>query len=384
MILFRRYLIRVFIITSIISFFIRTSYAQQTIIVSNKVDYFIDSVENFRYLIFLDSPFEEIMGIQFFKYPEEKYKMLVYLKDNSTLEKVLNENEIDQIKYKIKNHENKYVKNDTISLYSITLTNGKFFQSRIKTFTNHNIELNSEIFEGEVILTKDVKRVININDVQKKDIAKTENPDFTRYFFSSTAIPMNKGEGYIQDIHIFYISGNYAFTNHLMIGAGFSYVPETDMQVNFLLNAKVNYKLTEKFFLSGGGLYFNDGGMSKTELLGYANGTFGNKNKNTTLGVFYGYHDTRLMSYPIFTLSGMTRISKHFSLITENWFGNIANENFRYYNIVSLEKGLFCMFSFGFRFFSENISFDVALFDIYKSSSILVPELPYFDFVYRF
>jgi len=384
MISFSRFLVRVFIFTTIIVFFSITSIAQQTIIVNSKVDYFIDSVENFRYLIFLDSPFEEIKGIQFFKYPNEKYKMLVYLKDNSTLEKELNKNEIDQIKYKIKNQENSYNKYDTISLYSITLTNGKFFQSRIKSFTNTNIELDSEIFEGEIILTKDVKRVININEGQKKDIGKIENPDFSRYFFASTAIPLNKGEGYIQDIHIFYISCNYAFTNHLMVGAGFSYVPETDMQLNFLLNGRVNYKLTEKFYLSGGGLYYNDGAMSKTELLGYANGTYGTKNTNTTLGLLYGYHDNGLMNYPVLTLSGMTRISKHFSLVTENWFGNIAAENYRFYNIIDLDQGLFCMFSFGFRFFSENISFDVALFDIYESNSVLLPDFPYIDFIYRF
>ena len=54
--------------------------------------------------------------------------------------------------------------------------------------------------------------------------------------------------------------------------------------------------------------------------------TFGNRNKNVTVGLGYGFADGNWAKSPTVTVSGMWSTGKRGYLMTENWFISAGNE----------------------------------------------------------
>lgn len=372
-------------------FSFKSSFAQKAIVINKEVGVLIDSIENFRYLTFTDYSFENFIAAQVFEYPDKQYELRIYLKDDEVINKAISQKEIEQLSSKIRFCQNGFVKGDTLSYYSISLNDGTILNGKILSFTNNKINLISPNLDNVNILTKSVIEIKNLKITKLKADMFYENQHSSRYFYAPSAIPMEKGEGYFQDIYLLFISGNYAVSNHTTIGGGFSIIPGIgiDNQAYFI-NAKVAYQITEKFYLGGGGLLF---GVENSSIgLGYAIGTYGSKDHNATLGIGYGYFDDELMETPVFTLCGMTRVSKRISLMTENWFGNVIYDDENCYEIspgnyycedkeVTEFHWLFC---YGLRFFSNKISVDLGFMNAPTGEELFFPGIPYLDFVVRF
>ncbi|OFX85395.1 MAG: hypothetical protein A2W99_08110 [Bacteroidetes bacterium GWF2_33_16] len=384
----RKLIIHILFFFTIFNFiFYNNGFSQEAIVVHNKVGVLIDSLENFKYLIFTDYSFDEFIAAQVFKNFDGNHKLVIYLKNEETIDRVINKEYIKQLADKINVTENNYFKQDTINQYSVFFNDGSILIGSIKSFTNENVKLISENTGLISILTK------NIIIINKKDSLKTkkstliENPHYSRYFYAPSAIPIEKGEGYFQDIYLLFLSANYSVTNHAVIGAGFSIIPGMDIgQQAFFVNAKVAYRITNKFYLGGGGLYFGFGEMGGNIGIGYTVGTYGTQNHNATLGIGYGFSGDKLMETPVFTLCGMTRLSKRISLMSENWFGTVSYEECISPDCIEYEtvREFHCLVSYGLRFFSENISVDIAFLNVPTSEEMYFPGIPYIDFVVRF
>jgi hypothetical protein len=282
--------------------------------------------------------------------------------------------------------ENHFIKDDTTE-YSIQLFNGSLFNGKISSFSNNKIEFYSSSVGSIGIATKDVIRVNKYDSVKAKSFVLGENPHSSRYFYAPSAIPLDKGEGYFQDIYLLFISGNYAISDHTTLGAGFSIIPGIDVgEQAFFVNAKVAYQITEKFYLGGGGLYFGIGDLGGSIGIGYAVGTYGSKDHNVTFGAGYGYSGNALMETPVFTLCGMTRISKRISLMTENWLGTVSYEEGIPPDYVDTRtiREFQTLISYGLRFFGDKLSVDLAFMNVPTTGEFLFPGIPYIDFVVRF
>lgn len=362
-------------------------FAQKAIIVSNKVGSFIDSSEIFKYLLFTDYSFDEMIGAQVFTYNDEGNQLIIYLKNDRKIEKDIDKEFIKKIKNRINYFENEYLRGDTINSYSIFLNDGSIINGKIKAFTNDIINVDTEKLGKVKVATNDVVQIYSSISSEEKSIILGDNPHYSRYFFAPSAIPLDKGEGYFQDIYLLFISANYAISNHTTIGAGFSILPGVDINEQvFFINAKIAYPVTEKFYLGGGGLYFSIGDLGGNIGIGYAVGTYGSYDHNITLGVGYGFTDDELMDIPVFTVCAMTRVSKRISLMTENWFITASTEEELPPDFTNTKtvREFVSLVSYGLRFFGDKLSVDLAFMNVPTEGEFFFPGIPYIDFVVRF
>ena len=121
---------------------------------------------------------------------------------------------------------------------------------------------------------------VNEEEMEQGYVYVSNQP--SRYFFAPSGIQLPRGEGYFQS-NIALNSISYGFTDRFtggimisMVGAG--------------VTAKFGRQVAENVHISAGGLAFVDyfGNLDRPLLLGFANVTFGDENKNLTFNVGVG------------------------------------------------------------------------------------------------
>lgn len=150
-----------------------------------------------------------------------------------------------------------------------------------------------------------------------------ENPQGTRYFFAPNALGLNKGSGYYQNTWIFFNNVNYGVSDHVSIGAGM--VPLFllgEFNLPLWLLPKVSIPVsTDNIHVGAGALL---GGVVGVDGGGfgivYGNTTFGNRDKNLTLGLGYGYAGTEWSNTPLVNISGLIRTGQKFYWLAEVYF----------------------------------------------------------------
>lgn len=178
---------------------------------------------------------------------------------------------------------------------------------------------------GEISIQKSS---IKAREVIRKEQIKAgevwfENPQATRYFWAPNGYGLKKGEGYYQNIYVFWNQFTIGVSDNISLGAGV--IPL------FLLGGgptpifgtfKVSLPLVEnKVNLGGGALVGAVLGESEATFgIVYGVSTFGNPDKNLTLGLGYAFAAGEWASSPLINLSGMVRASKRMYLLTENYY----------------------------------------------------------------
>ncbi|MFO8233063.1 MAG: hypothetical protein R6U20_10385 [Longimonas sp.] len=178
-----------------------------------------------------------------------------------------------------------------------------------------------------------------------------ENPHATRYLFAPSAIGLRDGTGYYQNTWVLFNNANVGITDRFSIGGG--------MVPAFLFGGGVfpAWILPKVSFSSPSGQAHIAAGALIGGVLGdvesasfgmlYTSSTLGDRDHNVTGGVGYGYADGTLADTPIFNLSGMTRVSRQFYFLSENY--------------IFPGDGINGMASIGMRYAPENFAVDFAL-----------------------
>ena len=202
------------------------------------------------------------------------------------------------------------------------------------------------------------------------------NPNETRYLFAPSAFNLKQGEGYYQNTYLLINTFNYGITDNFSMGLGFEFAStfaslfESDFNPIFFLTPKYSTQISENVRVGVGVIYGNltlyIGGFG----VGYGLVTYGNPEHNATLGLGFGFFDGEFSSDPVITISGMTRLSRRISLVTENWFFP-----------ADVYRGVI---SYGIRFFGETMSVDLALINNEDFSEVFPIGIPYVDFVVKF
>ena len=200
-----------------------------------------------------------------------------------------------------------------------------------------------------------------------------ENPHATRYLFAPSARNLKKGEWYYQNAYLVLNSFNYGVTDYFSIGGGLEIISTLAFgRPLFFITPKVGFEVSEKLNLGGGIIYYStDDNRRRHFGIGYGIATYGTSDRNLTAGVGWGYFYGEFLNKPIVVLSGMSRVRRRWSLISENWIAYIEGEY----------QGIF---SYGVRFFGEKMAVDLAFLvnkDIFEA---LFPGVPYVDFVVKF
>lgn len=139
-----------------------------------------------------------------------------------------------------------------------------------------------------------------------------------RLFFLPTARNLRRGEGYVQNLELVFVSANYGLTRHFSVGALASLIPGQGTDNIIALTPKVSWPVTEKVHLGAGSLLIAS--RSGTGAITYANATYGRADAHVTLGVGYGLSNgSGFINTPVLVAGGAVRVARRFSLLNETY-----------------------------------------------------------------
>jgi hypothetical protein len=212
---------------------------------------------------------------------------------------------------------------DSVELYLIETIDGNQYIGQILNRNSESIRLMTEQL-GAIN--------IKVNDIKKIELIRRElmigqeywftNPQSTRHFWSPNGYGLKKGEGYYQNVWILFNQFALGLTNNISLGAGF--IPlflfgGTPTPV--WITPKISIPIArDKFNLGAGALLGTVIGEEDSNYgLLYGIATFGNRDKNVSLGLGYGLLNGELASMPAINLSAMIRTGKRGYFISENY-----------------------------------------------------------------
>lgn len=199
-----------------------------------------------------------------------------------------------------------------------------------------------------------------------------ENPNTTRLYFAPTGRMLKKGSGYFSDYLLFFPGIAYGLTDNVTIGGGVSLFPGVDFDEQIVyFTPKIGLKATGNTSIAAGALIISlpdIGGDSPTVGILYGAGTFGGLDGSLTTGLGFGFVDGDFSDRPLFMMGGEKRLSRRISFVSENWF------------LPGVDNPLI---SYGFRFFGEDLSVDLALLNVF-GDDMFFPGLPWMDFIFNF
>lgn len=236
--------------------------------------------------------------------------------------------------------------------YRVETRDGNLFTGTLVMEDDETVVLRVEGV-GEISISRsNIRRMVLLDHRRLKDgVYWHDNPQATRYFFTPNAIGLGKGKGYYQNTWILFNNVNYGISDNFSLGGGI--VPLFLFGVSaspVWILPKVTIPVSDDMFHLGAGAMIGGLVGSTTEGLGlfYGVGTLGNRDKNLTIGLGYGYAGSEISRTPLINISGMIRTGRRFYLLSENYF--------------ITEAGVSGIVSIGARWTSENIAVDFGLF----------------------
>jgi hypothetical protein len=202
------------------------------------------------------------------------------------------------------------------------------------------------------------------------------NAHSSRYFWSPNGFGLKRGEGYYQNTWVLLNQVSLGISNEFTIGVGVIplFLFGNNAQTPFWITPKVQFPLDKKHRLNGGFgvIYMNIvGGNSRNSFggagIGYGVLTTGDRNKNFTLGLGYGFADGEFAKTPTVTISGMYRLGKRGYFLTENWFVSSGNEKLLFLSIGGRYTAKVLAFDYGLVrpfYFNSSFDYDIGLFAI--------------------
>lgn len=213
---------------------------------------------------------------------------------------------------------------DQIEFVKITTISNQTFIGEIITEDEEKITLRTESVGQIIIERNNIKSIESIDQSRIKNGKYWyDNPQATRYFFAPNAIGLKKGRGYYQNTWVLFNNASYGISDNFSIGGGIIplFLFGTSETPVWLL-PKVSIPISEnKFYLGAGAMIGGIIGIN-TDPLGvfYGSATLGNRDNNLSVSLGYGYAGNSVSDTPLLNISGITRISRSFYLLSENYF----------------------------------------------------------------
>ena len=262
-----------------------------------------------------------------------------------------------------------YEPKDTLKVVKVTLNDNSVLFGKIVDQTDSLIVFNT--ISG-IVLTFDPEIIKEI-EYLKGQISDGKyfryDPSGSRLFFTATARTPKAGSGYFSVYELLFPFISIAATDFFVINAGVSIIPGASDQLIFL-SPKIRFINSNSFCAAGGVLYINIPDDLDDAILGYGVVTIGNQRSGLTVGYGTNISDKGDGLNGLLILGGDVQLSNSVKLISENFFpiGNSGSE---------------VIYSFGIRFFGENISADLGFFGVTGQTDGW-PFLPWVGFSYNF
>lgn len=264
---------------------------------------------------------------------------------------------------------------------SVELKNGKLVSGQLLHKSDSEVAIATSDL-GTVTLPWSSIQAVNV--INKQEVNRIANPQPTRYFFAPSAIPLKKGDKYYQNAYFLLNSLQAGLSDHFSIGGG------VIVPFAFFITPKLGYQVAKNVHMGGGVLFatslirnFNFGVGTI-----YGSFTYGSYENNITLNAGLGAmnentglgsndYQWKFANKPMFTISGMTRISNRVLLITENWIFSSKTVNYEpgtgaYISTVSQYNGVF---SAGARIIGRKYAFDIGFLSPTTTDFSAIPYL---------
>jgi hypothetical protein len=215
------------------------------------------------------------------------------------------------------------ISQDSIKSHIETM-DGNEFIGIILEQSPEKIRLKTEKLGEISILRSDIKTITRLPATTSKNGTYwLDNPQSTRYFWTPNAYSLKKGEGYYQNVWVFFNQAVYGFTDHFsgaigtmplfLFGGGAT-------PAWFTLKYSVPV-VKDKFNLGAGLLAGTVLGESNANFgIFYGISTFGTKDNNVNIGLGWAFAGGEIAKNPTVNISGMFRTGPKGYFITENYF----------------------------------------------------------------
>ena len=220
-------------------------------------------------------------------------------------------------------------KSDSVK-YHIETNDGNQYLGRIIYENLIEIHLQTEKLGKIVIKKLDIKKMTRVDLKRLKGGEYwAENFQETRYFWQPTAYGLKKGEGYYQNVWIFFNQFAVGLSDNFSIGGGL--VPIVLLGGDVLpvwANLKFSFPVKEdKYNIGFGALIGAVAGEEKSAFgILYTVQTFGSRDKNASIGVGWAYGSAGFADRPTITFSAMARVSRKGYFLTENYLISTSSE----------------------------------------------------------
>ncbi len=219
------------------------------------------------------------------------------------------------------------------------------------------------------------RAALKMKNVMKDTIVRPNYTDasLSRLIIFPTARPMKPGQGYIQLNELFFPFAAIGIGSFLTLGGGISIMPTLQKQL-FYLSPKITPLPSENLDLAAGVFYMSLTDFSKIGFkdgvgIAYTMTTLGDKNKNISIGLGWGFSGEYFSEKPIMILGGDIKIGRNLKLIAETWTPFGTN---------------FILGMAGFRVIGKHITGDVAAIRPLGKHMSGGSFLPWFSLTYNF
>lgn len=149
---------------------------------------------------------------------------------------------------------------DSTKTIVLTLTDGSQLAGEILSVTESELELRKHA--GRIFVQLSRIQAIHTADPDSPIRRWFNNPNTTRLLISPTARPLEKGEGYYQNIYVFISGLSYGITNNLSITGGISMIPGIGITNQlYFIGGRYGGAVKDNHYLSGGALVVSAGGL---------------------------------------------------------------------------------------------------------------------------
>ena len=220
--------------------------------------------------------------------------------------------------------------NQDTTIYRIETSDGNEFIGTIISRDGEKVILQTDNFGEITISLLNIRRMEHIEKLHMIDgKVWLDNPQATRYFWAPNGYGLKKGEGYYQNVWIFFNQVSVGVSDNFSVGAGmvplfiFGGAP-TPVYVTPKFSIPI---VRDKFNVGAGvlaGVVIGEEGSSFGIAFGSA--TIGSRDKNLTFGLGYGFAGGEMSSTPVINVSGMIRTGPKGYVLTENYLIGIEGD----------------------------------------------------------
>lgn len=213
----------------------------------------------------------------------------------------------------------------TDTMYRVRTKDGNEYIGKVISRDSVALVLKSDKLGQITLQMADVKQVDLVDQKRLRNGTYwADNPQNTRYFFSPSGYGLKKGDGYYQNIWIFFNQATVGITDNISIGAGVVPLFLFGEATPVWITPKVSFPIVkDKVSIGAGALLGTVIGADEDNAtfgIMYGSATFGSRDRNIGLGLGWAFAGGETADKPTINFNFLHRTSQNWYLLSENYY----------------------------------------------------------------